>query len=614
MKELILKNDPYKMNWIDGKHEWGDIIVPPEIHVNYNIQYRDDEIIECFEFVNISEYPVFVQENDIGIYCTFNDSYEEARISLKKRCHTHIWCGENVSYIKAIRMGGDPPHLGLVLTKGSLSQYSIERKEESNDRGDFILHPSPFSLEAGEKYSIEWVLFSFIDEDEFISKIKSLSRYIHIEANQYFLFKGEDLKVKILPMFKFDKKLVNIFANNIPIAYEVRENEININMLAETIGEVRFDIQVNGIKTHAIFYIQEDFETLLEKRIQFIVSKQQYLKEGSSLEGAFLIYDLESQSQYYSSVNDHNGSRERIGMGVLLVKYLQKNKNDFFYSAFLKYLNFVERELFNNETGRVYNDIQRKEEFNRLYNYPWFSTFFLEVFRLTGEKKYLVYSKKIMEAFYDFGGEKFYAIDIHMSELIEELEKEALEKEARELSALFVKNADTIININQEYPCHEVKYEQSIVAPAAWDLLEVYRIKGEKHYLENAEIQIRLLELFNGHQPHFRLHETAIRHWDGFWFGKRKMYGDTFPHYWSALSGNVFLNYYLQTNQMEYLTKAEHSLRGVLSMFGADGTATCAYVYPLTINGQRGKYADPWANDQDWGLYYYYCHRLKLEK
>ena len=40
-------------------------------------------------------------------------------------------------------------------------------------------------------------------------------------------------------------------------------------------------------------------------------------------------------------------------------------------------------------------------------------------------------------------------------------------------------------------------------------------------------------------------------------------------------------------------------------MISPDGRGSCAYVYPETINGQRGKYADPWANDQDWGLYYY---------
>lgn len=27
-------------------------------------------------------------------------------------------------------------------------------------------------------------------------------------------------------------------------------------------------------------------------------------------------------------------------------------------------------------------------------------------------------------------------------------------------------------------------------------------------------------------------------------------------------------------------------------------------VYPENVNGRKGHYYDPWANDQDWALYY----------
>lgn len=39
-------------------------------------------------------------------------------------------------------------------------------------------------------------------------------------------------------------------------------------------------------------------------------------------------------------------------------------------------------------------------------------------------------------------------------------------------------------------------------------------------------------------------------------------------------------------------------------MFFPDGRATCAFVYPMSVNGVRAHYADPWANDQDWGMYF----------
>jgi hypothetical protein len=39
-----------------------------------------------------------------------------------------------------------------------------------------------------------------------------------------------------------------------------------------------------------------------------------------------------------------------------------------------------------------------------------------------------------------------------------------------------------------------------------------------------------------------------------------------------------------------------------LSSFNADGSATCAYLYPDAVNGQPARSADPLANDQDWAL------------
>ena len=125
-----------------------------------------------------------------------------------------------------------------------------------------------------------------------------------------------------------------------------------------------------------------------------------------------------------------------------------------------------------------------------------------------------------------------------------------------------------------------------------------------------AKEQIKVLMLFNGQQPDYHLYENAIRHWDGYWFGKKRRYGDTFPHYWSVLTGIVYAQYAAITGAEDIKKKAEASFRGCLSMFSESGNASCAMVYPITVNGEPGKYWDPWANDQDWALYYI----LKFQK
>jgi hypothetical protein len=110
------------------------------------------------------------------------------------------------------------------------------------------------------------------------------------------------------------------------------------------------------------------------------------------------------------------------------------------------------------------------------------------------------------------------------------------------------------------------------------------------------------LRAFAFRQPSYRLNGIPIRHWDGWWFGKTQTYGDVFPHYWSVISASAYHYYSLASGEpFEY----KEILMANLSSFCPDGKATCAYIYPRRIDGKPGKYADAYANDQDWALVAY---------
>lgn len=80
------------------------------------------------------------------------------------------------------------------------------------------------------------------------------------------------------------------------------------------------------------------------------------------------------------------------------------------------------------------------------------------------------------------------------------------------------------------YPAHEVRFEQTIATPAVAILAAFYdRIEQSPRVLAEVQKHARLLERFQGAQPDYHLDEIPIRHWDEFWFGKRALYGDTFP-------------------------------------------------------------------------------------
>ena len=42
-----------------------------------------------------------------------------------------------------------------------------------------------------------------------------------------------------------------------------------------------------------------------------------------------------------------------------------------------------------------------------------------------------------------------------------------------------------------------------------------------------------------------------------------------------------------------------------MCLFFPDGSASCAYVYPFSVNERKGEFYDDWANDQDFALYEY---------
>lgn len=605
MSLLIHPNDSSNMNWIEGNHDFGEVITIDGITcTKERIETENGLFREKYIFTNTTEFDIFTQTGDIGIYTPFNDNYESAEVCMTNRCHAHIWCGLNSSYIMALRMGGTAPHLGLILTNGSIETYSVERdiNNSSNDRGDFILHPAPVHLAPNESFTIEWELFWHEGKDDFLSKIRKYTNYIDIQANRYTLYEGETLELIIK---SHTMSNINIKCNGIPVDYNIKDDHtITINYKPEFVGEHNFLIDINGINTKTSFVVLPNLNDFAKTRCHFIAKHQQYCSPGSPLDGAYLIYDNEENRMFYNHKNDYNGGRERIGMGILIAKYLQTHEDKSLMESLEKYIVYVTRELFDSTSGEVYNDIRRNNDWYRLYNHPWMSLFFLEVYRLTNRKDYLLNSTKAIKVFYENGGAHFYPIELPMYEIITSLKNAREHSIAEQLMVHFKVHADNIIQTGTSYPASEVNYEQSIVAPATNCLLQMYQITGSAIYLSEAKKQLDILELFNGIAPDYHLYETAIRHWDGYWFGKYRLFGDTFPHYWSALTGNAFYDYYKITKDENYYNKAIHSIRGTLNLIKPDGSASCARIYPHTVNGCKANIYDPWANDQDWGLYF----------
>ena len=117
-----------------------------------------------------------------------------------------------------------------------------------------------------------------------------------------------------------------------------------------------------------------------------------------------------------------------------------------------------------------------------------------------------------------------------------------------------------------------------------------------------------------GRQPSWHCHDIGLHHWDGFWFGKRREWGDTLPHDWNGEMAQAFVRYADATGGVSYRTRASGIADAMLGLFTDDGRGSCAWVYPNRVNGRPAHFADPLANDQDWALVFYLWVRGKMAR
>ncbi len=561
----------------------------------------DGTLSETYAFKNTSALALDFPLGSIAIAAPLFDQYPDAQRSLSDRCHVHIWAGGSSAWINATRMSGEGPHLGLVLTAGSLDAYS-QRGGTISDRGTLLLHPGAMTIPRGETRTLAWKLFWHKGWDDFFAKLAATEGFVRLSAARYTVTAGEPLAFTADAATPLEK--AQLLVNGRPVPFHISGNHLTADIPTDKPGELLVELVANNRTSRLRANAIAPADALLDARIRFIVKNQQRIAPGDPLDGAYLAFDNDTGKQIYDTSNDHNAGRERMAMGVLGALYLPLCKDDAFkadlQASLARYAAFVAREL-EDDTGVVYNNIGH-QKYERLYNYPWAAQLHLDLYRATGDTQQLDRAVRVLRMFYQRGGTRYYAIGIPVVAILSALDDAKRPDEKAELLALFRAHADVIAKNGRNYPPFEVNYEQSIVAPAVQLLTEVYLATGDKAYLDAAGQQMPFLEAFAGRQPDFHLYEVPLRHWDDYWFGKLKLYGDTMPHYWSTLNATAYAYYAKATRDPSWLPRADAILAANLSLFTPDGRASCAHLYPLTSNARPAAQNDPWANDQDWAL------------
>lgn len=610
--EWTLRTDGQQYAWVTARHGWGlgyftldgrqQRWEKPTAVKGATVTYKaggievtvsrrtvGGDMEESYTFRNT--LPRAVQLTGIGINTPYNDNYPDATTCMTRRCHTHIWAEGAAAWVYATRMGGSGTALGLAVTEGELRGYDIRergrKKDNSNFRGVISLAPNDMTLAAGQSRTVVWRVFACRGWDDFKARLVKLGS-VWVTAPKYVFEQGEKATV----------------------AFQTAHGTKQLHPSTAKLGSewVTYNY-AKGKQAKAQILVIPKVETLLKRRAEFIVAHQQMRVANDNRRGAYMVYDNEGDSIYLNDTKncnpvDRDEGRERVGMGVFLARMQQRYPQLGLQGSLTDYARFVRRLQTNDYT--TYSNT-RHEGWNRNYNYSWVATFYFEMYRVSGERRYLLDAYHTLRALFRQFCHGFYAIDIPTFG-VELLRREGFTREADTLLADLRQVADAYAATGLRYPKSEVNYEQAIVAPSAIHLLRMYLLTHEARYREAAERLMPALEAFGGRQPSFHLHDIALRHWDGYWFGKREMWGDTMPHYWSTLTAEAFALYAEATGKRQYADRARSILLSNLCLFTPDGRGSCAYIYPRTVDGQHGELYDPYANDQDWAL----CEYLSM--
>lgn len=563
-----------------------------ELELRVTRQIVDDVWTESYRLCAVGDSVVSI--GSFAISTPWRDVYFSAADSLRRAVHAHVWVGGADSWVWAVPMDGSSPGLGLAVTEGELWAYSVESRDtvtSSNVRGHVYLHVTDASRNADafggqptlklrprQEYRLSWKLTWYEDLIQFHENHQPMVQVDRITSEV-----GEPIRITTTPGIKLSTPSTVICTEP---------------------GMHYIDASAAGRRSRIALLAHPPLRALVEARLKFVLDRQRPRERSDSRRGAFVPYDNDTGLTVVpGSWDDWSDTRERVGTALLLQEAKTRGWGDQneLQAGLDEYAAFVD-ECVVREDGTVQGDRDDRSR-PRLYDFPWYARFLLN-------QQQLDRAVRVVDRYYVLGGRNFLAFDLGplLRTMSAQLVDEGRTDDAHRLRGYLSSHAATILAAGEDLPAHEVNYEQSMVAPMLELLLAAHALNPSA--VPDFELRRRLkwLTAFAADQPDARLRYNPIRHWDGYWFGKLRLWGDTFPHYWSVLSAAVYLDWpgHLASGSelAELKTAGETILASNLFAFQADGSASSAFVYPSCVDSRPAHIADPLANDQDWALVY----------
>ncbi|MBT0771579.1 hypothetical protein KIH74_21755 [Kineosporia sp. J2-2] len=574
---------PGRDRWHTAEHRWGSGFavtgrgsgrwrtagpVTGDLRVDIERDVSGDVLTETYRWTNTGTELLDV--TGLGITVPLRDVYESAAQAVESAVHAHVWTGGQWAWVLARPMSGQGPVLGLVVRTGALWAYSIESRNPntlSNVRGHIVLQPTDrarnpgafggqpvIRLDPGESYELTWDVRFYVDVPAFLAATDP-----PVTIDRFAAEEGTPILVDGKPLSGRGYTYV---------------------------GNDRY-------RTAVLFHRPR--RELVERRVRFVLDHQRATERPEPDRHAFLPYDNRSGlTQPTAAWADWSDGAERLAMPSLLQQARLRGWGDTaeLDAALHGWAAFARARLITAEQDVLWGSDTPADRI-RLYNFPWLAEFFATQYEIYRRPDDLELAATLLERAYEIGAAQHLLIGhaeavLHVAGLLPDGGR------ARALRRWLKGHAKKFAAAGANLPAHEVNYEQSMVAP----LVTLLALAApDSPALHRA---LAWMRAFGGPQPHVRLHGIGIRHWDGYWFGRDRLWGDTFPHHWSVLTAVALLQNPHRTAADE--AEAEAIFRAATVDFADDGSASSAFVMPSSVDGRPAHAADPLANDQDWAL------------
>ncbi|MEQ4717439.1 hypothetical protein [Nonomuraea sp. B19D2] len=571
----------------------------PGLGLEVTRRARNGRFTETYTWTNTGDHEIAL--TGLAVNTPIRDLYDGAATALARSCHAHVFTGGAWSWLLAEPMSGNAPLLGVIVREGSLWAYSVEsrnRHTSSDARGHLLVHPTDharnpdsfggqpiFTLAPTESYQLTWEISWYDSREAFLADTDAPAELPALTAPA-----GDALRVELADGAKL-----------VP-----GDGVAGDRVIATRHGVTYIDLERDGRRSRTGVAFLAPVRDLVEARIERILREHRPDERPEPDRYAFVPVDTRTGlRQTENAWPDWGHGGERVGMAVLLQQARLRGWGDqpAIDDALHGFAGFARRRLVRPD-GSVGRSAGQGTEPLRLYNTPWLAHFFQTQFDLYGDAADLDLAASLLAASYALGVSDHLSIG-HAEAVVAvaaALEGRGDLERAAALRKALIGHARRFADLGTDLPAHEVTYEQSMVAPLVSLLATAFTIQPDDHFLAPLRTAVRWLRAFGGPQPHVRLRDIGIRHWDGYWFGIDRQWGDTFPHYWSVLTAVALRQLPDELTDDETRRAADAIFAANLVDFGADGDATCAFIMPSCVDGRPAHRADPLANDQDWAL------------